>query len=250
MIPAARDPFARLRRLTPARIGLGRFGAGLPTSAMLEFQAAHAAARDAVNATFHPDLLAAALAPLETIDVCSQAADRSVYLRRPDLGRRLDAASVGRLSPSGPDLVIVIADGLSAPAAQAHAAPVVQTLVARLGGWQIAPIVLAGMARVALGDEIGERLGAAMVLVLIGERPGLSAPDSLGAYLTWAPRSGRLDAERNCVSNIHPPHGLSYDAAADALAWLLTQGRRRGLTGVALKDERRDVGTIAGPHPT
>ncbi len=143
-----------------------------------------------------------------------------------------------KLTPGDWDLAIVIADGLSAPAVHAHAAPVAHGLLARLTGWRIAPIVLASMARVALGDEIGERLGARMVLVLIGERPGLSAADSLGAYLTWAPRIGRADSERNCVSNIRPPQGLGHDAAVDTLAWLMGEGRRLGLTGVGLKDAR------------
>jgi ethanolamine ammonia-lyase small subunit len=241
------DPFTRLRGLTPARIGLGRAGDGLPTNPLLAFQAAHAEARDAVHAPFHPETIAAALAPLETILVASRAEDRTAYLLRPDLGRRLEAQSAALLTPSGWDLAIVVADGLSAPAAEAHAAPVVRALASRLRALRIAPIVLARMGRVALGDDIGERLSAAMVLVLIGERPGLSAADSLGAYLTFAPRLGRLDAERNCVSNIRPPHGLSHEAAADALTWLVVEGRRRGLTGVGLKDERPGVNALHAP---
>jgi ethanolamine ammonia-lyase small subunit len=232
------DPFARLRGLTPARLGLGRAGEGLPTAAMLSFQIAHAQARDAVWAPFAPERVAAALAPLATTLVASRAAGRESYLRRPDLGRRLEAASADRLALGAWDLAIVVADGLSAPAVHAHAALLIQALIPRLAGLAIAPVTIASMARVALGDEIGERLGAAMVLVLIGERPGLSAPDSLGAYLTWRPRVGRLDADRNCVSNIRPPDGLGYEAAADTLAWLIGEGRRRGLTGVALKDDR------------
>lgn len=234
----ARDPFARLRGLTPARLGLGRAGEGLPTAAMLGFQIAHAQARDAVWAPFDPARVASALAPLATLEVASRAAGRESYLRRPDLGRRLEAASAERLAPGAWDLAIVVADGLSAPAVHAHAAPVIQALTPRLTGLAMAPVTIASLARVALGDEIGERLGAAMVLILIGERPGLSAPDSLGAYLTWRPRVGRLDADRNCVSNIRPPEGLGYEPAADTLAWLIGEGRRRGLTGVALKDER------------
>jgi ethanolamine ammonia-lyase small subunit len=241
------DTFARLRAMTSARVALGRCGAGLPTRAMLEFQRDHALARDAVRAVFDPERLAADLAPWPTLTVRSRAADRDAYLRRPDLGRRLDAASALLLGsvaapPDGWDLAIVIADGLSAPAAHAHAAPVAARLRDRLAGWSIAPVVLASMARVALGDEIAALLGARMVLVLIGERPGLSAADSLGAYLTWRPAVGRLDSERNCVSNIRPPHGLSHDAAADTLAWLLRAARGRELTGVGLKDGSGGLG--------
>ena len=177
------------------------------------------------------------MTPWPTQVVTSQATDREVYLRRPDLGRRLDPASAAVLEPGNWDLSIIIADGLSAPAAHAHAAPVAKRLIERLVDWRVAPVVVAGMARVALGDDIGARLGARMVLMLIGERPGLSAADSLGAYLTWDPRVGRVDSERNCVSNIRPPHGLSHDQAADTLAWLLRAARGRRLTGVDLKEE-------------
>jgi ethanolamine ammonia-lyase small subunit len=233
----APDPFARLRALTTARIGLGRAGDGLPTAPLLGFSLAHARARDAVHAPFETAAIIEALSPLPTLLVESQAADRQTYLRRPDLGRRLDDAGAAALTHGDWDLAIVIGDGLSAPASAAHAAPLVHRLLERLSGWRVAPIVLARMARVAIGDHIGERLGARLALVLIGERPGLSAADSLGAYLTWQPRIGRTDAERNCVSNIRPPHGLGYDAAADTLAWLLAEARRRGLSGVALKDQ-------------
>jgi ethanolamine ammonia-lyase small subunit len=224
--------------MTSARVALGRSGAGLPTGAMLIFQRDHALARDAVHAPFDPARVARDLGGWPTIAVASQARDRGVYLRRPDLGRRLDPAFAAALAPGDFDLAIVIADGLSAPAVNAHAAAVATALIARLEGWRVAPIVLAKMARVALGDEIGARLGAGLVVVLIGERPGLSAADSLGAYLTWAPAPGRLDSERNCVSNIRPPDGLGHGAAADALAWLIRAARSRRLTGVVLKDER------------
>jgi ethanolamine ammonia-lyase small subunit len=230
------DPFARLRAMTSARVALGRSGAGLPTRPLLEFQRDHALARDAVHTPFDPGRVADAVAPRPVLTVASRAADRGVYLRRPDLGRRLDLAGTAALTPGDWDLAVVIADGLSAPAVHAHAAPVAARLFDRLVGWRVAPVVLASMARVALGDEIGARLGARMVVVLIGERPGLSAPDSLGAYLTWNPAVGRLDSERNCVSNIRPPHGLSYDAAADTLDWLIRAARERCLTGVGLKD--------------
>ena len=232
------DPLARLRAMTSARVALGRSGAGLPTAPLLAFQRDHALARDAVHAPFEPWRVAAALEPWPVITVASQAGDRAAYLRRPDLGRRLEAESADRLAPGEWDLALVIGDGLSAPAVHAHAAPVASRLIERLPDWRVAPIVLARLARVALGDEIGERLGARMVVVLIGERPGLSAADSLGAYLTWAPAVGRRDSERNCVSNIRPPHGLGYEAAADTLAWLIRAAGRLGLTGVNLKDER------------
>jgi ethanolamine ammonia-lyase small subunit len=232
------DSLARLRAMTSARVALGRSGAGLPTAPLLAFERDHALARDAVNAPFDPSLVVAALEPRPAITVASQAPDRAAYLRRPDLGRRLDGESAGRLAPGDWDLAIVIGDGLSAPAVHAHAAPVASRLIERLPDWRVAPIVLARLARVALGDEIGERLGARMVVILIGERPGLSAADSLGAYLTWRPAVGRRDSERNCVSNIRPPHGLGYDAAADTLAWLIRAAGRLGLTGVSLKDER------------
>ena len=234
------DPLALLRAMTSARVALGRSGAALPTAPLLAFQRDHALARDAVHAPFDPARIAVALEPRPVLAVASEAPDRATYLRRPDLGRRLDAESAARLSPGAWDLVIVIGDGLSAPAVHAHAGPVALRLIERLADWRVAPIVLARMARVALGDEIGVRLGARMVVVLIGERPGLSAADSLGVYLTWAPAPGRRDSERNCVSNIRPPHGLGYDAAADTLAWLIRAAGRLKITGVGLKDDRFD----------
>lgn len=246
------DPFALLRRLTPARIGLGRVGSGLPTASLLDFQFAHANAREAVAARLDAEALAGQLTwPSLILD--SAAPDRETYLRRPDLGRRL-AAGAAPLAQGDHDLAIVIADGLSAAAAQGHAAEVAQALVAALGGWRIAPTAIVRQGRVAIGDEIGERLGARAVVVLIGERPGLSAADSLGAYVTWAPRTGRLDSERNCVSNIRPD-GLSPQAAARKIAWLLGEARRLGFTGVELKDrEAPRLGEVsparlAGPTP-
>jgi ethanolamine ammonia-lyase small subunit len=220
-----------------ARVALGRSGAGLPTASLLAFQRDHALARDAVHASFDPTRVAADLTSRPVVTVASQAGDRAAYLRRPDLGRQLDAESAARLVRGDWDLSIVIADGLSAPAVHAHAAPVAVRLIERLEDWRLAPVVVASLARVALGDEIGERLGARMVVVLIGERPGLSAADSLGAYLTWAPAVGRRDSERNCVSNIRPPRGLGYEAAADTLAWLIRAAGRLRLTGIALKDD-------------
>jgi ethanolamine ammonia-lyase small subunit len=235
----------RLRELTPARVGLGRAGASLPTDALLAFTLDHARARDAVHATFDIAHLAAGLTSLglSAVAVSSQARNRADYLRRPDLGRMLDSGSRRELAEQGCDpcqLAIVIGDGLSPAAVNAHAVELVRHLAARLAeagiGLGLGPAIVASGARVALGDEIGALLGARMVVMLIGERPGLSAPDSLGAYLTFGPRIGLTDAERNCVSNIHGA-GLSYDDAAFKIAWLVREGLARQLTGVALKDE-------------
>ena len=228
-------PLDRLRGLTQARIALGRVGQALPTAAMLDFQLAHARARDAVNAELRAEGLAAAIGDRPVIELASQARDHATYLRRPDLGRRLDPTDAERLPATAPDAAFIVADGLSATAVHHHAASLLLALFERLEGWTLAPVVIARHARVALGDEIGAALGARMIVVLIGERPGLSAPDSLGAYLTWAPRRGRLDSERNCVSNIRPPHGLGYAAAADRIVALMREARRLELTGVNLK---------------
>ncbi len=198
------------------------------TAAVLDFALDHARARDAVHAAVDWDALAEQIG-LPTLRVASAAPDRTTYLRRPDLGRRLAVP----LNGGAQDFLIVVADGLSAAAVQAHAAPLIAALPADL---RLGPVVLASQARVALGDEIGERLGARMVAVLIGERPGLSSPDSLGIYLTYEPRVGRTDAERNCISNIRP-EGLSYEVAAARLAWLVREGMKRQMTGVALKDQ-------------
>jgi ethanolamine ammonia-lyase small subunit len=229
------DPWAVLRGATRARVALGRAGDGLPTSRELEFRAAHAVARDAVHMALDPDLVRARLPEAEVVEVHSAAADRAEYLQRPDLGRRL--APGADLSRTDADLAIVLADGLSPRAVHEHAAGTVTALLDRLPGWSVAPIVLAHQARVALGDEIGAALGARAVVVLIGERPGLSSADSLGVYLTWAPRAGRADSERNCVSNVRPPHGLGYAQAADTVAALLGAARELGASGVVLKDE-------------
>jgi ethanolamine ammonia-lyase small subunit len=234
-----------LRALTPARVALGREGASLPTRALLDFTLDHARARDAVHAAFDASALLAQLADLgiAASEVASRAGNRRDYLRRPDLGRRLDQASAERLGDieGKGKLVTVIGDGLSPSAVHAHAAELMRHLLPPLAAAQIVlgPVVIAAGARVALGDEIGAILKADMVLVLIGERPGLSAPDSLGAYLTFAPAIGRTDADRNCVSNIHR-EGLTYDEAAFKIAWLIREGFQRRMTGVALKDESGD----------
>ena len=242
-----------LRELTPARVGLGRSGASMPTDALLAFTLDHARARDAVHTAFDAPHLIAGLVglDLEVIEVSSQARSRRDYLRRPDLGRMLDAESRRALeqrSGGGNDLVIVIGDGLSPAAVNVHAVELVRHLAPRLAkaGIRFGRAVVATGARVALGDEIGVVLGAQMVVMLIGERPGLSAPDSLGAYLTFAPRIGLTDERRNCVSNIHGA-GLSYDEAAFKIAWLVREGITRQVTGVALKDESGTAMIAARP---
>jgi ethanolamine ammonia-lyase small subunit len=244
--PARADVWARLRRATDARIGLGRSGDALPTAAMLDLQFARAQARDAVHAALSVEAIVRDLAGYETVAVDSLAGDRARYLARPDLGRQLAPADRERLTPGGFDLAIVLADGLSAQAVAATGPALVRDLLARLKGWNAAPIVIARLGRVALGDEIGARLGSAIVVVLIGERPGLSAADSLGAYVTWNPAIGRLDSERNCVSNIRPG-GLSTDEAAGRIAWLLGEARTLRLTGVGLKDGYRPPAALAAP---
>jgi ethanolamine ammonia-lyase small subunit len=241
-VPSLRS-FRDLRQLTPARVGLGRAGASLPTQALLEFTLDHARARDAVHAVLDVSDVISGLAALglETLVVSSRAHDRKDYLRRPDLGRKLDARSQDLLAGhhgQACDVAIVIGDGLSSAAVAGHAIEVVRRLLARLAstGIDVALAVVATGARVALGDEIGALVGARMTVMLIGERPGLSAPDSLGAYLTFAPRPGLTDADRNCVSNIHAA-GLGYDEAGLKIAWLVREGLSRRISGVALKDE-------------
>lgn len=242
-----------LRELTPARVGLGRSGASLPTEALLAFTLDHARARDAVHTAFDAPHLVAGLAGLglDVSEVSSQAGSRRDYLRRPDLGRMLDPDSRRELERRGGtagDLVIVIGDGLSPAAVNIHSIELVRHLAPRLteAGIGFGHAVVAAGARVALGDEIGAVLGARMVAMLIGERPGLSAPDSLGTYLTLAPRIGLTDERRNCVSNIHGA-GLSYDEAAFKIAWLIREGFARQVTGVALKDESGAALIAAGP---
>jgi len=237
------DPWFFLASRTTARIGRGRAGASLPTREVLAFDLAHAQARDAVHAHVERDRLAHTLVAsgLATIEIESQAVDRQTFLRQPDAGRRLSEASAARLTEAANaayDLAIMIGDGLSAAAVDAHAASLVLAFMphAKRLGLTVAPIVLAEGARVALGDAVGATLRARLAVVVIGERPGLSAADSLGIYLTYDPKSGRTDAERNCISNIRPD-GLPPAMAAAKLAWLIDAALGRGLTGVALKDE-------------
>jgi ethanolamine ammonia-lyase small subunit len=224
-----------LQAATRARVALGRAGDALPTREVLRFAADHALARDAVHDALDVPLLQQQLGDLGPARVVASAApDRATYLQRPDLGRVLSHGT--ELEPEDVDLVVVLADGLSARATTAHAVALTRAVLDGLEGWTTS-LVIATQARVALGDPIAEALGARCALVLLGERPGLSAPDSLGAYLTWMPRPGRRDSERNCVSNIRPPHGLATDAAARTLVGLLVAARHLQLSGVQLKDE-------------
>jgi ethanolamine ammonia-lyase small subunit len=227
-----------LRDYTPARVDLGRAGHSLPTRDLLDFQLAHAQARDAVHLPLDANSLAVELNQknILSITLASAAPDRTTYLHRPDLGRQLNADSRERLTKlkSTYDAVFVIADGLSALAVHRHAAPLLETLLPKLD-WNLAPVAIVQQGRVAIGDEIGEILGAKLAVVLIGERPGLSSPDSLGIYLTWNPRPGRIDAERNCISNVRAD-GLSYPLAAHKLLFLMNEARRLKLSGVSLKE--------------
>jgi ethanolamine ammonia-lyase small subunit len=224
-----------LRRHTPARVGLRQAGAALATSEQLEFQLDHALARDAVHAQLDVagTLEGLQRIGLEAVALESQAADRTTYLRRPDLGRKLSAESAALLSRGEADVVFAIADGLSALAVERHALAVVSATCALLDEtvWRVGPVCVVSQGRVAVGDEIGERLGAQLVVMLIGERPGLSAADSLGVYLTWQPRVGRTDAERNCISNVRA-EGLGYDEAAQRIMTQIGEAKRLGRTGV------------------
>jgi ethanolamine ammonia-lyase small subunit len=238
------DPWNALRRFTAARIGLGRAGGSLPTRPLLDFQLAHARARDAVHRELDVEALRNALGArtFDSFVLASAAVDRHTFIQRPDLGRILDEKSRTFLEirPHALvwDAVFVIADGLSALAAQRHAVPLIEMMRPHLEqeGWRIAPCCLVSQGRVAIGDEIGALLPAQMSVMLIGERPGLTSPDSLGAYLTWNPLPGRSNAERNCISNIRP-EGLSYASAAYKLLHLMRQSRARKLSGLALKED-------------
>jgi ethanolamine ammonia-lyase small subunit len=242
-VPA--DLWNFLGKFTSARIALGRAGSSIPTRGLLEFQLAHARARDAVHRALALDTLRGTLAVngRETLELMSAAKDRRTFIQRPDLGRILDDPSK-RLLETRPvagepfDVVFIVADGLSALAVEHHAAPLLENIVARLkdADWRLAPLVLVSQGRVAVGDEIGALLSARIAVMLIGERPGLTAADSLGVYLTYDPMPGRTNAQRNCISNIRP-EGLSYTAAAHKLYSLLCEARRRKLSGVDLKED-------------
>jgi len=254
------NPWSDLRRFTDARIGLGRAGISLPTSEMLAFQLSHAQARDAVNFPLDISEMTKTLSAIDALSevekplsVQSEAVDRVTYLQRPDLGRKLNQAGRTTLlntmqnrqssTQAQYDLAIVVVDGLSSLAVQKNAAPFISELLKQLptepSPYKIAPITLVEQGRVAIGDDIGELLNAQVVMVLIGERPGLSSPDSLGLYLTWEPKTGLNDACRNCISNIRPA-GLSYFEAARRAVYLLQEAKKCGLTGVNLKDRTQD----------
>lgn len=240
------DPWRDLANLTTARIGLGRTGGSLPTREVLDFQLAHARARDAVHLPFEAAVIEKDLAERgwPCLTVQSQAADRAAYLQNPNRGRRLSPEGKAALATwkaddsTGYDVAFIVADGLSALATHRHAVALLDATMPLLSErrWRLAPIVVARQGRVALGDEVGEALGAEVVVILIGERPGLGSADSLGVYLTYGPRVGRSDAERNCISNVRQ-EGLSYEEAAGKIVYLLTEARRLKLSGVDLKDE-------------
>jgi ethanolamine ammonia-lyase small subunit len=239
------DPWITLGRFTPARIGLGRAGGSIPTKPLLEFQLAHARARDAVQRDLDADAVREALRErgFEVLELHSAAPDRRTFILRPDLGRILSMEAKALLEANEHtgdpfDALFVVADGLSALATERHAPALLAQIAPRLADarWRLAPICLVRQGRVAVGDEIGALLPAAMTVMLIGERPGLSSPDSLGIYLTWDPEPGRSNAERNCISNVRP-EGLSYALAAHKLFYLMTEARRRKLSGVDLKED-------------
>jgi ethanolamine ammonia-lyase small subunit len=246
------DRWNVLRRATAARIGLGRAGTSIATRDHLAFQAAHAQARDAVASRLDVATLRAQLAAAgcDSLVLHSGCADPATFLRRPDLGRVLAPADAAVLAAAvgGVDVAFVISGGLSAAGVAAHAPALLAALLPTLRqwGWSIAPVAVVELGRVAVGDEVGERLAARLVVVLIGERPGLSSPDSMGAYLTWRPRIGRSDAERNCLSNIRPA-GLPVAEAAYRLLWLIAAAAERGVSGVLLKDDS-ETRTLAAPQ--
>jgi ethanolamine ammonia-lyase small subunit len=238
----------QLRTFTSARVALGHAGSSLPTNELLELQLAHARARDAVHAELDMQAFALELKPVsgECLIVRSAAPDRPTYLRRPDLGRCLSRDSHCLLTQKKGqfDVAFSVVDGLSALAVQRHAVRLLESILNLLepAHWKLAPVVLVEQGRVAIGDQVADCLGSSLSVVFIGERPGLSSPDSLGVYLTWNPRLGLTDADRNCISNIRT-EGLSYDAAARILLWLMTESRRRKLSGIGLKE---DIGALAG----
>jgi ethanolamine ammonia-lyase small subunit len=253
---AGAAPWQALRQFTDARIALGAAGISQPTGAQLDFQLAHARARDAVHLPLDTDALMPALQAAwphagPPLLLHSAAVNRNIYLQRPDLGRRLDAPSraiLADIDGNRPvDLAIVVADGLSSHAIAQNAAPFLAALHLQLAAeaWTLGPLAIVQQGRVAVGDEVGQLLGAKIVVVLIGERPGLSAPDSMGIYMTWAPRVGLTDERRNCISNVRPA-GLGYVQAAARLHYLLGQAQLRQLSGVALKDETKQDDVLPG----
>ncbi|QUW66244.1 ethanolamine ammonia-lyase subunit EutC [Pseudomonas synxantha] len=244
--PATQNEWQHLRNRTPARIALGRAGTSLPTDPLLDFQFAHALARDAVHTALDTQQIAAGLQQLglDSLQLKSAAVDRDTYLQRPDFGRKLhdesDAFLKNYAAERGQtfDLAIVVADGLSALAIQRHTVPFLQRLTENFveEGWSVAPVCFVQQGRVAVADQVGEILGAKMTVILIGERPGLSSPDSLGLYFTYGPKVGLTDASRNCISNVRL-EGLPYGTAAFRLMYLMREACKRQLSGVDLKDE-------------
>jgi ethanolamine ammonia-lyase small subunit len=233
---SASDEWEGLRAFTPARVALGRAGNGLPTSRVLEFQLAHAQARDAVHSPFDAAGIAKALG-VPSVQLQTQAADRTAYLANPDAGRTLSDASRALLKRGVYDAALVIADGLSATGVHAHAAAFAALVLKAMPKLKWAPVAIVTNGRVAVGDDVAAALGAEMVAVVIGERPGLTSADSLGLYLTFAPKPGvTKDADRNCISNVRPD-GLPLEDAAHRLTWLMTEARRLKLTGVGLKED-------------
>ena len=239
------DPWSVLTRFTAARIGLGRAGGSIPTQPLLAFQLAHARARDAVQRDIDSAAVQRVLGErgFEVLQVQTAATDRHTFIQRPDLGRIPGPGAKVLLENKGRDsapfdAVFVVADGLSAQAAERHGPAMLEHIAPKLAEahWRLAPVCLVSQGRVAVGDEIGVLLGAAMTVMLIGERPGLSSPDSLGIYLTWDPVPGRSNADRNCISNIRP-EGLAYELAAHKLFYLMTQARRRRLSGLGLSED-------------
>ena len=238
------DSWVALRRFTQARIALGRAGHAVPTQVMLDFQLAHAQARDAVHYSWAIDAFAGQVLGLgeEVLILDTPVVSRDEYLRRPDLGRVLTEGSGTRLrnfNDGEVDVALIVTNGLSSTAVERHGIPLLQAIVNsyRTRQFRIAPVFLVANGRVALSDAIGSVIAARVAVIVVGERPGLSAADSLGIYLTFAPQPGTTDAERNCISNIRPPEGLSYEAAAAKLLYLTGEAMRRGISGVALKDE-------------
>lgn len=255
--PVTANVWRSLRRYTDARIGLGRAGISLPTSELLAFQLAHAQAIDAVHFPLDVNQLLSDLGKFEhtaalgnPLQLRSKADDRLIYLQRPDLGRQLSQAGKEQLRDQTiadapqPDIAIVIADGLSSAAIQHHAAPFLNHLLEKMGAlnlkWTLAPLTLVQQGRVAVGDEVAALLNARMVVIIIGERPGLSSPDSLGIYLSFNPQKGLSDAQRNCISNVRPA-GLSFDDASQRLLYLIREADRLKLSGVGLKDRSEDI---------
>ena len=244
---SGQDDWQALAAFTPARIALGRAGNGLPTSRVLEFQLAHARARDAVQAPFDAQSVADALGRQDTRLLKTRATDRHTYLMNPDAGRRLSAASRTALTHGSHDAALIIADGLSSTAVHAHGAALARLALGSLPNLKIAPVCIVSGGRVAVGDEIAQALGAELSIVLIGERPGLSAADAIGIYLTFAPQQGiTRDADRNCISNVRPG-GLALEDAAHRLAWLVAESRRLRLTGVELKEDAPDLRQLGHP---